>query len=82
MESLGTGRKGAQRGRKRQEGAERGRKRRKEAERGRKRQKEASPLPAPVPSDSIAGPPKKGKKSLAGGKLGSFYLFTSLPLNV
>ena len=59
MESLGTGRKGAQR--------------------GRKRQKEASPLPAPVPSDSIAGPPKKGKKSLAGGKLGSFYLFTFLP---
>ena len=82
MESLGTGRKGAQRGRKRQEGAERGRKRRKEAERGRKRQKEAFPLPVPVPSDSIAGPPKKGKKSLAGGKLGSFYLFTSLPLNV
>ena len=76
MESLGTGRngaqrgrkrrKGAQRGRKRQEGAERGRKRRKEAERGRKRQKEAFPLPVPVPSDSIAGPPKKGKKSLAG----------------
>ena len=26
--------------------------------------------------------PKNGKKSLAGGKLGSFYLFTSLPLNV
>ena len=45
MESLGTGRKGAQRGRMRQEGA--------------------FPLPAPVPSDSIAGPPKKGKKSLA-----------------
>ena len=79
MESLGTGRKGAQRGRKRQEGAERGRKRRKEAERGRKRQKEASPLPAPVPSDSIAGPPKKGKKSLAYPPLGSFYLFTFLP---
>ena len=72
MESLGTGRKGAQRGATGQE----------EAERGRKRQKEASPLPVPVPSDSIAGPPKKGKKSLAGGKLGSFYLFTSLPLNV
>ena len=89
MESLGTGRKGAQRGakgrkgaqrgRKRQEGAERGRKRRKEAERGRKRQKEAFPLPVPVPSDSIAGPPKNGKKSLAGGKLGSFYRFTFLP---
>ena len=72
MESLGTGRKGAQRGRKRQKGAER----------GAKRQKGAFPLPVPVPSDSIAGPPKKGKKSLAGGKLGSFYLFTSLPLNV
>ena len=69
MESLGTGRKGAQRGAKGQE----------EAERGRKRQKEAFPLPVPVPSDSIAGPPKKGKKSLAGGKLGSFYLFTFLP---
>ena len=69
MESLGTGRKGAQRGAKGQEGAER----------GAKRQKEASPLPVPVPSDSIAGPPKKGKKSLAGGKLGSFYLFTFLP---
>ena len=79
MESLGTGRKGAQRGRKRQEGAERGRKRRKEAERGRKRQKEAFPLPVPVPSDSIAGPPKKGKKSLAYPPLGSFYLFTFLP---
>ena len=72
MESLGTGRKGAQRGRKGQ----------KEAERGRKGQKEASPLPAPVPSDSIAGPPKNGKKSLSGGKLGSFYFFTLLPLNV
>ena len=56
MESLGTGRKGAQRGAKGQ----------KEAERGRKGQKGAFPLPAPVPSDSIAGPPKKGKKSLAG----------------
>ena len=85
MESLGTGRNGAQRGakgqeeaergRKRQKGAERGRKGQKGAQRGRKRQKEASPLPVPVPSDSIAGPPKKGKKSLAGGKLGSFYLF-------
>ena len=34
---------------------------------GRKGQEEAFPLPAPVPSDSIAGPPppKKGKKSLA-----------------
>ena len=62
MESLGTGRKGA--------------------ERGRKRQKEAFPLPAPVPSDSIAGPPKKGKKSLAYPPLGSFYFFTLLPLNV
>ena len=72
MESLGTGRKGAQRGATGQE----------EAERGAKRQKEAFPLPVPVPSDSIAGPPKKGKKSLSGGKLGSFYLFTSLPLNV
>ena len=82
MESLGTGRKGAQRGRKRQEEAGRGAKRQKEAERGAKRQKEASPLPAPVPSDSIAGPPKKGKKSLAYPPLGSFYLFTSLPLNV
>ena len=30
---------------------------------GRKGQEEAFPLPAPVPSDSIAGPPKKGKKS-------------------
>ena len=69
MESLGTGRKGAQRGAKGQEGAGR----------GRKGQKEAFPLPVPVPSDSIAGPPKKGKKSLAGGKLGSFYLFTFLP---
>ena len=59
MESLGTGRKGAQR--------------------GRKGQKEAFPLPVPVPNDSIAGPPKKSKKSLAGGKLGSFYLFTFLP---
>ena len=56
MESLGTGRKGAQRGAKGQKGAER----------GAKRQKEAFPLPAPIPSDSIAGPPKKGKKSLAG----------------
>ena len=72
MESLGTGRNGAQRGRKGQEEAGR-------AERGRKRQKEAFPLPVPVPSDSIAGPPKNGKKSLAGGKLGSFYLFTFLP---
>ena len=53
MESLGTGRKGAQRGRKRQEGAQRGR-------------KGLSPFLPPVPSDSIAGPPKKGKKSLAG----------------
>ena len=69
MESLGTGRKGAERGAKGQKGAER----------GAKRQKGALPLPAPVPSDSIAGPPKKGKKSLAGGKLGSFYLFTFLP---
>ena len=43
MESLGTGRKGAGRDRKKQE--------------------EAFPLPAPVPSDSIAGPPKKDKKS-------------------
>ena len=61
MESLGTGRKGAQRGRMRQEGA--------------------FPLPAPVPSDSIAGPPKKGKKSLAyPPPLGSFYLFTFLLL--
>ena len=32
---------------------------------GRKGQEEAFPLPVPVPSDSIAGPPKKGKKSLA-----------------
>ena len=79
MESLGTGRNGAQRGRKRQEEAGRGRKRQEEAGRGRKGQKEAFPLPAPVPSDSIAGPPKNGKKSLAGGKLGSFYLFTFLP---
>ena len=82
MESLGTGRKGAQRGRKRQEGAERGAKGQKGAGRGRKGrkgQKEAFPLPVPVPSDSIAGPPKNGKKSLAGGKLGSFYLFTFLP---
>ena len=79
MESLGTGRKGAQRGRKRQKGAQRGRKRQKEAQRGRKRQKEAFPLPVPVPSDSIAGPPKKGKKSLAYPPLGSFYLFTFLP---
>ena len=69
MESLGTGRNGAQRGRKGQE----------EAGRGRKGQKEASPLPAPVPSDSIAGPPKKGKKSLAYPPLGSFYLFTFYP---
>ena len=52
MESLGTGRKGAQR--------------------GAKGQKEASPLAVRVPSGSIAGPAKKGKKSLAGGKLGSF----------
>ena len=59
MESLGTGRNGAQRGRKRQEGA--------------------FPLPAPVPSDSIAGPPKKGKKSLAGGKLGSFTFLLFYP---
>ena len=89
MESLGTGRNGAQRGAKRQKGAGRGRKGQEEAgrgrkgqeeaERGRKRQKEASPLPAPVPSDSIAGPPKKGKKSLAYPPLGSFYLFTFLP---
>ena len=69
MESLGTGRKGAQRGAKGQE----------EAERGAKGQKEAFPLPVPVPSDSIAGPPKKGKKSLAYPPLGSFYLFTFLP---
>ena len=70
MESLGTG---AQRGRKKQE----------EAGRGRKRQEEAFPLPVPVPSDSIAGPPKKGKKSLAyPPTLGSFYPFTLLPLNV
>ena len=69
MESLGTGRNGAQRGRKRQKGAQR----------GRKGQKEASPLPVPVPSDSIAGPPKKGKKSLAYPPRGSFYLFTFLP---
>ena len=82
MESLGTGRNGAERGATGQEGAERGAKGQEEAERGAKRQKGAFPLPVPVPSDSIAGPPKKGKKSLAGGKLGSFYLFTSLPLNV
>ena len=66
MESLGTGRKGAQRGAKGRNGAQRGRKGQKEAGRGRKRQKGAFPLPVPVPSDSIAGPPKKGKKSLAG----------------
>ena len=46
MESLGTG---AERGR-------RGRKRQEETGRGRKGQEEAFPLPAPVPSDSIAGP--------------------------
>ena len=46
---------------------------------GRKGQEEAFPLPAPVPSDSIAGPPKKGKKSLAYPPLGSFYFFTFLP---
>ena len=58
MESLGTGRKGA--------------------ERGRNRQEEAFLPPVPVPSDSIAGPPKKGKKSLAyPARL--FYLFTFLP---
>ena len=69
MESLGTGRNGAQRGATGRNGAQR----------GAKRQEEASPLPAPVPSDSIAGPPKKGKKSLAYPPLGSFYLFTFLP---
>ncbi len=53
MESLGTGRKGAGRGAKGQE----------EAQRGRKGQEEAFPLPAPVPSDSIAGPPKKAKRA-------------------
>ena len=67
MESLGTGRKEAGRGRKRQDG-------------DRKRQEEAFPLPAPVPSDSIAGPPKKVKRALASlPPLGSFYLFTFLP---
>ena len=59
MESLGTGRKGAQRSAKRQKGA--------------------FPMPVTVHSDSIAGPPKKGKKSLAYPPLGSFYLFTFLP---
>ena len=66
MESLGTGRNGAQRGRKGQKGAERGAKGQEEAgraERGRKRQKEAFPLPAPVPSDSIAGPLKTVKRA-------------------
>jgi len=53
MESLGTGRKGAQRGAKGQE----------EAGRGAKRQKGAFPLPAPVPSDSIAGPLKTVKRA-------------------
>ena len=76
MESLGTGRKGAGRGRKRQE----------EAGRGRKGQEEAFPLPAPVPSDSIAGPLKKVKRALASLPPARlflpFYLFTLLPLDV
>ena len=42
---------------------ERGAKGQEGAGRDRKKQEEAFPLPAPVPSDSIAGPPKKGKKS-------------------
>ena len=77
MESLGTGRKGAQRGRKGQNGAqrgakgqeraERGRKGQKEAQRGRKGQKEAEkrlfPFLSPFPAIPSLVPLKKVKRA-------------------
>ena len=47
---------------------------------GRKGQEEAFPFPAPVPSDSIAGPPKKVKRALASlPPLGSFTFLPFYP---
>ena len=70
MESLGTGRNGAQRGRKGQKGAERGAKGQEEAGRGRKGQKEAergrkrlSPFLAPSPAIPSLVPLKKVKRA-------------------
>ena len=70
MESLGTGRKGAQRGRKGQEEAERGRKRQKGAGRGRKGQEEAGrgrkrlpPFLPPSPAIPSLVPLKKVKRA-------------------
>ena len=70
MESLGTGRKGAQRGAKEQEEAGRGRKEQEEAGRGRKGQegagrsrKRLSPFLPPSPAIPSLVPLKKGKKS-------------------
>ena len=85
MESLGTGRKEAGRGRKRQDGD---RKRQEEAGRGRKR---LSPFLPPSPAIPSLVPPKKGKKSLAypppARLFLPFYFFTFkcmnfLPLSV
>ena len=88
MESLGTGRKEARRGRKRQDGAQRGKKGQEEAGRGQEEagrgRKRLSPFLPPSPAiPSLVPLKKKVKRALASlPPLGSFYFFTFLLLSV